>query len=512
MTTRRRHHLKSRVKTLKRHHKHGDSQEIVETLSDELRPDESVADDLFEQEFPEVSQEDDRPEPAETEGDRASHTADDVLGAYLKEMGTVPLLTREQETALAQRLDRLRQRYRRACLWNWGVLARVLRTFEDVKDGKQPLERTIDVVPGLGLTVERVRARMSRHVAALRQLVHEAGRTAPRLVRERRPAVLSRLRRQEWRRLQKAVALAEALSPRTELLHAWTKELEDEITCESSPRKSATKTRGRLVGQPDLANERSRLLRVIRHRRVPYLETRQQLAEANLRLVISIAKKYRGLGLSFGDLIQEGNRGLLRAVDKFDYRLGFKFGTYATWWVRQGVTRALADISRTVRVPCNQVRMLRAMDRVRGELAVELGRDPTVDEVARVLQVTADEIRRLALVGRAPVSLDEQFAGDEANSLREILCDPGAADAGTEMDQHMLRQSVAEALRSLAPRDREIIEIRYGLRDSHSRTLDEVARIFGVSKERIRQIELRALKKLRDPQQSSRLAAFARAG
>jgi len=232
------------------------------------------------------------------------------------------------------------------------------------------------------------------------------------------------------------------------------------------------------------------------------------LAEGNLRLVVAIAKRYRGRGLSFADLIQEGNRGLMRAVDKYEHRKGFKFGTYATWWIRQGITRALADHARTVRVPCHQVGTLAAMERVRGELAIQHGREPTVEEIAASLGVTAEETRSLRVVSRHPISLHEPLGGEGERALGDFLNDPSAANPGQTVDQHLLRERIAEVLRSLTPREREVIELRFGLKDGQPRTLDEVAKTYGITRERIRQIEARGLIKLRQPMRSQRLAGF----
>jgi RNA polymerase primary sigma factor len=251
------------------------------------------------------------------------------------------------------------------------------------------------------------------------------------------------------------------------------------------------------------------LASVLRTRHARYQQARRELAEGNLRLVVSIAKRYRGRGLSFADLIQEGNRGLMRAVDKYEHRLGFKFGTYATWWIRQGITRALADHARTVRVPCHQVGMLAALERVRGELTVIHGREPTLEEIAAAVGVSPEEARSLRVVGRHPVSLHEPLGGDGERALEDFLGDVQTASPGQAVDRHLLKERIAEVLRSLTPREREVIELRFGLRDGHPRTLDEVARTYGITRERIRQIEARGLLKLRQPMRSQRLVEFA---
>jgi RNA polymerase primary sigma factor len=251
------------------------------------------------------------------------------------------------------------------------------------------------------------------------------------------------------------------------------------------------------------------LLVVIRRRRKAYQHARRELAEGNLRLVVAIAKRYRGRGLTFGDLIQEGNRGLMRAVDKFEHRLGFKFGTYATWWIRQGIQRALADNARTVRVPCHQVGILAAIERVRGELLVQLSREPTIEEIAGVLGTSPEETRSLRAVARTPISLHEPMGDEAERALSEFINDRSVVNPGESVDANLLKERIAEVLRSLTPREREVIELRFGLKDGQPRTLDEVARCYGITRERIRQIEARSLLKLRQPKRSSRLAGFA---
>jgi RNA polymerase primary sigma factor len=419
------------------------------------------------------------------------HGAEDALTLYLRQMGSIPMLKRDEEIETTQRLDRLRRRYRRAALASWSVVTRLIETFEQVLAGELVLERVIDVVPSRGLTAEVVRQRLPRHLQRLRQLRDEAAAELPRRLRVTQPAARGRLRRAWWRRLFRGAALAEALSPRIELVDRWTEEVE--------------RPAGEQLATPE---EAAGMARVLRRRRAAYQEVRGQLAEANLRLVISVAKRYRGQGLSFADLIQEGNSGLLRAVDKYDAGLGYKFGTYATWWIRQGITRALSDTARTVRLPCHQVSMLRSVERVSGELTARLGREPTREEIAAALHIAPAETDVLRVAGRQPVSLDEEHGDGEDGTLRALLRD-GGEDPGLAVDHELLRERLDEVLRCLAPRDREVIELRYGLKDGHARTLDEVAQVFGVTRERVRQIEMRGLGKLRQPERSKRLEEFA---
>ena len=406
-------------------------------------------------------------------------SADDALGLYLKQMGSIPMLSREEETELAERLEKARQQYRRAALSSWTVLTWVVQTFERVQAGELSLDRSIDVFPSLGLTSAAVAARLPHHLDELRTLLSDAAQT------------YGGTRRQL---LRQAVHLAEELSPRTELLDLWT----DDLRHSTSPLDSAGHLR--------------RLRAVLERRRQVYQRVRRELAEANLRLVVSVAKRYRGRGLPFADLIQEGNSGLMRAVDKFDFRLGFKFGTYATWWIRQSITRALSELSRTVRVPCHHVALLRQIERVTRELTIERGREPTVEEVAATLNISPEQTYSLRAAGRQTVSLDEPRGADAGQGLEVFLSDTHTSEVGEDFDQGLLKKRIAAALETLAPRDRTVLELRFGLRDGQPRSLEEIARQFGLTRERIRQIESRGLVKLRDPDRRELLAEFVERG
>jgi RNA polymerase primary sigma factor len=464
--------------------------------------------------------------PAEAGEGEDPHAPDDALGLYLRQMGAIPLLTREQELALAERLAQRRRRFRRSALYSWRTLERVVETFERVLAGQLALDPTIDVVGTLQLTREKILERMPGHIKELRRLLVQSDHSFRNLLKATTNAARSRARRELWRQLREAIHLAEQLSPRIDLLEHWTTELA-EISRQMTDLQHLASTGGssaldrerrtRLTKQlRDAQHEMrfatddlARLVTIQAERRRQYQKARRELAEGNLRLVVSIAKRYRSRGLPFSDLIQEGNRGLMRAVDKYEHLLGYKFGTYATWWIRQGITRALADHARTIRVPCHQVGTLAAVERVRGELSIQQGREPTVEEIAAVLGVTAEETQSLRVVSRHPVSLHEPLGGDGERALEDFLDDPDATNPGKAVDQHLLRERIAEVLRSLTPREREVIELRFGLRDGQPRTLEEVARAYGITRERIRQIEARGLLKLRQPLRSQRLAEFA---
>jgi RNA polymerase primary sigma factor len=464
--------------------------------------------------------------PAALEGHEEENAPDDALGLYLRQMGAIPLLSREQELALAQRLEYKRNRYRRAALLNWRTLRKVVDTFERIAAGQLPIDPNIDVVTTLNLSRDKILARMPYNLRTLKRLLAKADVRFGEFLRERTITRRAPLRRELWRLLTKSMKLAEELSPRIELLDKWTDELIN-ISGEMTALQDAIDVGNRSAADRERSTRLNKQLRDVMHRaqttpedlaemvivllrrRKHYQQARRELAEGNLRLVVSIAKRYRGRGLPFSDLIQEGNRGLMRAVDKYEHRLGFKFGTYATWWIRQGITRALADHARTVRVPCHQVGTLAAIERVRGELSIQHGREPSVEEIAAALGVSTEETQSLRVVSRHPVSLHEPLGGDGERALEDFLDDPDATSPGRAVDQHLLRERIGEVLRSLTPREREVIELRFGLRDGHPRTLEEVARAYGITRERIRQIEARGLLKLRQPVRRERLADFA---
>ncbi len=460
--------------------------------------------------------------------DEQPKLSDDPIRMYLSQMAEIPLLTREEEISLAKKIEVTRKRFRRTVLSCDYAMQVAVQTLTRVHRGDLPFDRTIKVSLTERLTKEQIQARMPHNLATLSHLLETNKQDFSQLIRksvsreERLEA-----RRSFLRRRRKCLQLVEEMSLRTRRVQPLMKQLE-----EFSQRMDEIRARIRAIGSdPTRKDERANLRRELRDlmlltqesprslrkrcqtfraQFLAYEQVKRQLSSGNLRLVVSIAKKYRNRGLSFLDLIQEGNTGLMRAVDKYEYRRGFKFSTYATWWIRQAITRAIADQARTIRIPVHMIDVLSKLRNIQKRLLQELRREPTTEEVARRAELSLDEVKRVLDIGRHPVSLDRPVGDGDDCSFGEFIEDSSSDNPVRSANNGILREKIEGLLKTLTYREREIIRLRYGLGDGYTYTLEEVGRIFRVTRERVRQIEAKAVRKLQHPVRSQQLVGFLR--
>jgi len=451
---------------------------------------------------------------------------DDPVRMYLTQMGEIPLLKREEEIALAKKIEVTRKRFRRKVLECDYALRNVVETLKRVHCGDLPFDRTVKVSLTENLEKDKILQRMPHNLKTLEHLMEQNVEDFKQLADARTGEDAKKdLRRSLKARRRKTVTLVEELSIRTQKVQPLMKKLEQISGRMDELERQVEDLKGQRSAKDDRANlekEMSDLMditleepaslrkrvEVMRMRFTEYEEAKRALSGGNLRLVVSIAKKYRNRGLSFLDLIQEGNTGLMRAVDKYEYRRGYKFSTYATWWIRQAITRAIADQARTIRIPVHMIETMSKLRNVSKKLLQDIGREPTIEETAKAAGISVEETRRVLKISRHPISLDRPVGESEDSYFGDFIEDDSCESPVSAATQEMLKDKIESVLKTLTYREREIIKLRYGLGDGYTYTLEEVGRIFKVTRERVRQIEAKAVRKLQHPVRSRQLEGF----
>jgi RNA polymerase primary sigma factor len=458
--------------------------------------------------------------------EETSKRIDDPVRMYLTQMGEIPLLTREEEISLAKKIEITRKRFRRELLESDYVMKAGIDILSRVHRAELPFDRTIKVSMTEGLEKTQITGRMPHNLRTLEELRKQnLADFAVVSGRDVSPAARDAAWQSLVLRRRKMVTLLEELSLRTQRLQPAIKRLEQiSVRMTELERqidnlknlKSARDERANLqrelhdLMQMTLETPKSLAERIasVQSRFAEYEQAMRELSGGNLRLVVSIAKKYRNRGLSFLDLIQEGNTGLMRAVDKYEYRRGYKFSTYATWWIRQAITRAIADQARTIRIPVHMIETMSKLRKVSKTLLQDNAREPTLEETAEAARVSLDETRRVMRISRHPISLDRPVGESEDSYFGEFIEDDATDSPVDSATQEMLKEKIDHVLKTLTYREREIIKLRYGLGDGYTYTLEEVGRIFKVTRERVRQIEAKAVRKLQHPVRSKQLKGF----
>ncbi|MFO0938937.1 MAG: RNA polymerase sigma factor RpoD [Gemmataceae bacterium] len=460
----------------------------------------------------------------DNEGD-GKHT-DDPVRIYLTQMGEIPLLPREKEISLAQKIEVTRRRFRRKVLECDYALRNVFETLKRVSTQELPFDRTIKVSQTENLEKDKILQRMPHNLRTLEPLMEMNVDDFQKLIDERTSeSVKEELRMRMRARRRKTVTLVEELSIRTQKVQPLMKKLDQISARMDDLERQVNARKGDRTAKEERANLEKELLdlmvitleepaslrrrvQVMQQRFAEYEQAKRELSGGNLRLVVSIAKKYRNRGLSFLDLIQEGNTGLMRAVDKYEYRRGFKFSTYATWWIRQAITRAIADQARTIRIPVHMIETMSKLRNVCKKLVQELRREPTEEEMAKAAGISLEECKRVLKISKQPISIDRPVGESEDSNIGEFIEDDNVQSPVKAAADEFLKGKIEAVLKTLTYREREIIKLRYGLGDGYTYTLEEVGRIFKVTRERVRQIEAKAVRKLQHPVRSRVLEGF----
>ncbi len=456
----------------------------------------------------------------------SSRRIDDPVRMYLSQMGSIPLLTRPEEIRLAKKVETTRMIFRRRCLGSDYLAARAAETLRQVSAGELPFDRTMRVSTAEPDHKAKLAKRIPANLPTIEKL-GELNRDDWELLATTTGKKAEVIRERMSNRQRRSAALIEELCLRTGKIVPLMRKLRSislKMSDLAANLEEASKhpkryededvevTREELAGLEALVLETPETL----ERRLAsistvfweYEQAKRDLSGGNLRLVVSIAKKYRNRGLSFLDIIQEGNTGLMRAVDKYEYRRGFKFSTYATWWIRQAITRAIADHARTIRIP---VHMIETMTRLRGmekDIQQKTGIEPTLEELAEYAEMSPEEVRRVMKISKHPASLDRPVGESEDSHFGDFIEDHSQAPPGEAASQAMLKNRIEAVLKTLTYREREIIKLRYGIGDGYTYTLEEVGRIFKVTRERVRQVEAKAIRKLQHPVRSRKLRGF----
>ena len=463
-----------------------------------------------------------------TDADLAETTArriDDPVRMYLTQMGEIPLLTREEEISLAKKIELTRMAFRRKVLENDFCMQQAVDLMEAVSDGRLPFDRTMKISTAESMAKATILQRLPANLATVKKLL-ELSQADWRVIRESRSTAAARREANDRinTRRRRAVTLLEELPLRTSRITPLMRKV-DAFSRKIQSLQRDTKDKHKLLPADELAAMKDELnglidlvcelpddllRRIADARKVfgEYEEAKRRLAGGNLRLVVSIAKKYRNRGLSFLDIIQEGNTGLMRAVDKYEYRRGYKFSTYATWWIRQAITRAIADHARTIRIPVHMIETMSKLRNISKHLLQRLGREPTIEEIAHEAKMPVSEARRVMKISRHPISLDRPVGESEDSYFGDFIEDDKAESPVTSAAGEMLKDRIEAVLKTLTYREREIIKLRYGIGDGYTYTLEEVGKIFKVTRERVRQVEAKAIRKLQHPVRSRKLEGF----
>jgi RNA polymerase primary sigma factor len=444
---------------------------------------------------------------------------------YLTQMGEIPLLTRDQEISLARKIELTRMAFRRKVLESDNSAVAAIDILQQVRDGSLPFDRTMKMSTAENLIRVVVKSRLPENIKTAGKLLDKNKKLFAQFLQSPEEAEKKKASKQLKRNRIKIATLLEELSLRTSRIQPMMKKLEGILSKMNQLGQYITAgptadfveedidaMKQEFNGMQEMVLETpeqlQKRLRAVRAVFAQYELAKRQLSSGNLRLVVSIAKKYRNRGLSFLDIIQEGNTGLMRAVDKYEYRRGYKFSTYATWWIRQAITRAIADHARTIRIPVHMIETMSRLRTVSKELLQKLGREPTIEEIAVETALSVSEARRVLKISKHPISLDRPIGESEDSYFGDFIEDESAESPVQSAAHEMLKERIDEILKTLTYREREIIKLRYGLGDGYTYTLEEVGRIFKVTRERVRQVEAKAIRKLQHPVRSRRLEGF----